>query len=114
MKLPSFIHLEKTPKRLERGEYRHVGLLRLLTIFIMGLFVLGGFQTMIFLYEQVYQSIQRAEAIVVLRSEIGVETIDFEQFRRVANAWERKYATTTVYIARDPFVVGPLTATTTP
>jgi hypothetical protein len=110
MKLPT---LKKSPRRLSlHSEYKHLGMLRLLTLFIMGVFVLGAFQTALFLYENVYGSIQRAEAIVVLRSEIGVEAIDFEEFRRITRNWDQKYATTTVKVARDPFTAVPLPAAT--
>lgn len=111
-KLTSFLHLEKT-HHLARGEYRHIGLVRIITLLILGIFTFGGFQMMVFIYEHVYQSIMRTEAIVVLRSKIGIETIDFEQFRRVENAWQKKYATTTISVARDPFVVDSSITTTT-
>jgi hypothetical protein len=97
-------------------EYKHLRILRILHLIAIGVFAFGVVEAAIFLYERVYESIERAEGIVFLRSEIGAEVIDFNQLERVKAAWQLKHATTTVSLVRDPFVTPPTggaTATST-
>lgn len=102
------------PKAVQR-EYKHIRMFRIIYILVMGFFLFGFLQMLIFVHNRVYGSLQRVETIILLRSEIGAEAVDFDQLQRVADLWQKKYATTTKQIARDPFVAAPaLTATTTP
>ena len=89
---------------------REIQALRLLTLVVFGAFALGLFGVAAFLYHRVYESIRRAETIVLLKSDLGVEGIDFAALSSATSAWSKKYATTTISIARDPFIAATGTA----
>lgn len=109
----SFLTERKKDGHAYRGEFKHIGFLRMLSIVIAGIFIAGAMETGIFISKHVYGSFQRAEAVVLLKSEMGMEAIDFVQLKRVTDAWTKKYATTTVSIARDPFVAARAGTTST-
>ena len=69
------------------------------------LVVAGG--TAGFVYYRVTNTIGQVQSIIILRSELGVDPINFGRLEKVQAAWEAKHATTTLSIARDPFQPAP-------
>jgi hypothetical protein len=106
MKLP-FLPKQKDASSA-RGEYKYVRTLRVFNILIVGSIAGIVLQTMLFMYQNIYQSITRAETIILLKSELGTSGVDFERLRRVSNAWEKKHAPNQAVILRDPFTATPI------
>ncbi len=94
-------------------EYKHFLILRIINIIIFGM-VLTAFGFLVFfIYQRVFQSMDRTQALVTKNSDIGIVSIDFETFNRVEKKWKDKYGIGVPEIERDPFNVPTPTASAT-
>jgi hypothetical protein len=84
-------------------EYKNIQSLRLLYILIIGSITLSIGLIISFIYSNVYQTLEEANNIIILRSELGVETIDFEKMEQVKNTWKTRQEKPLTTISRDPF-----------
>ncbi|MBT3816747.1 MAG: hypothetical protein HOE80_04265 [Candidatus Magasanikbacteria bacterium] len=77
-------------------------LLELLSIgFFMGLIFLFGF----FIYSSVFQSLEQINAIVILKSDLNIDTIDFTLLGEAQEDWNKKYNNEAPTLSRNPFVL---------
>ncbi|PIT86397.1 MAG: hypothetical protein COU33_03400 [Candidatus Magasanikbacteria bacterium CG10_big_fil_rev_8_21_14_0_10_43_6] len=96
-------------------EYKHIESLRILYIIISGGITLSIGLIVFFIYSNVYQALEDANTIIILRSELGIETIDFDKLETVRAACTGKCIAPLGPLTRDPFsdvMVSPQTSTT--
>lgn len=79
----------------------------------MGFLAFVAVQSIIFIYNNIYQSIDRVEGIMLLQAELGTLVVDFDRFERVKDAWNKKYTALPHELAWDPFRGVPIEETTT-
>lgn len=103
LKLPSALKPQTQPIRVQGTAYRHFARLRIVSFIFIGLFLLTIGVTGFFIYHSIYATINQVQAIILLKSDLGLEAIDFELLERVERAWHEKHATTTPFMVRDPF-----------
>jgi len=56
-----------------------------------------------FMYTHVEQSLSQADSILFLKTQLSVESIDFERYDMISHRWEEKYTTSTPNVSRNPF-----------
>ena len=92
-------------KKYHGVEYKHIQSLRLLYILIGGA-IAGTIGLIIFfIYSNVYRTLEDANTIIILRSDLGVETIDFRRLEAVKKTWKTRYQAERPTIHRDPFAL---------
>ena len=95
---------KKTPTLEPRGEFRHLFLLRILSLMIIGIYAGALFGMGFFVYQNVYTAIQNAEMIILLKQDVvAAEAIDFDRLKHVGDAWKEKTEAPFLPITRDPF-----------
>ena len=111
MRFPLLKQFQNFSKQLihTNGTDRY-GTLRIVSYIIFGGCAFGLGTLGFFVYDRVYQTIDRMQAIIALRSDIETQAVDFDRLKRLTDAWNAKHATTTLTIARDPF--SPFTTST--
>jgi len=70
-----------------KGKY---GFWRLLNIVILGLLVFGAMFTYYFIYQNIYSTIANANAIVSLKSNIHIHTLDLPAYEKAEAAVKQK------------------------
>lgn len=85
-------------------EYRDFTTLRLLHIVFFGMIIFGCAFAAFFLHTHVFRAIENAQNIVLLTSELGVETLDVPLYETVQAQWEEKHRTRAFTAPRDPFI----------
>ena len=106
-----FTRSRRPPAEIYGREYRHTPILRILSLFMLMILLALASATAFFTYYRVTIAISQVQSIIILRSELGVDPINFELLEKVQAAWETKHATTTLSIARDPFQAAPAPST---
>ena len=76
----------------------------------MLVFTLGG--SVYFIYNNIYQTIGEIQSIIILKSQISTEVIDFDRLQKVNEKWNIKNNTEIPTLTRDPF--NPISTTTIP
>lgn len=87
-----------------RNEYHSVRTLRFAYIFIVSFLVLLLFAAVWFMYRHVYNAIDEANNVILLKSELGIETIDFNRLERVRNEESDRENVVHLPLGRDPFI----------
>ncbi len=99
---------------LRSPEYRHVGILRMMSYACLVILIIIVSLTLYFVYHNVIGAVSQMEIIRTMQTHSVGETIDFNGLEKVKAAWNKKHATSTIVIpARDPFS-DPIVATNTP
>lgn len=86
---------------------RQITLMRLFQMVMLGVFVCILFISILFVYQQVFLTIEQVQSIIVLDSDLRFEAIDFLRLEKVQQAWETKHTTTTVPAGTNPFIGTP-------
>jgi len=95
---------------LQAPEYKNLATLRLINLVALGGFSLVILGIGIFMYNNIYVAIGQIQSIVVFKTQIGSEAIDFVTLDKVREKWNKKDSDTKIEIKRDPF--NPLSITT--
>lgn len=77
--------------------------LRIMSMFFFLIFIIIVAGVSLYMYKKIETTTAQAQQIIVLKSELSIEAINFEAFQKVQNAWESKHSTTSPQIARNPF-----------
>lgn len=111
-----FPALQKKSSSRGSHEYKYLGGLRIMSLLLVGFLAVLIFQTFMFIYQNIYESIGRVESIFLLQKEVGPTAIDFERLRRVEKTWEEKYGSNQWTITHDPFrdIAAQAAVTSTP
>lgn len=96
-------------------EYRQFGKLKLISLSIIGLIIFGLGIGSFFIYKNIYETIDQMQNIVILKSQLGMEIIDFDKLDRVKKIWTEKNDPHKIKPARNPFTTSyaPQTTSTT-
>ncbi len=86
------------------AEYLHVPILRIIYILLAGLLFCGVVFSVWFIYRSVFAKIEEANSIILLRSEIGIETLQFELFEKVRDSEEKRINNVSKELLKNPFV----------
>lgn len=101
--------------KLQKEKYRYVTILRLLSIFILGILIAIVFGTAFFVYRAVMGTIGQIQSISLYQTELRVEIIDFNKFEKVEKLWETKFSDSEKTLIRNPFIKDlTVKATSTP
>lgn len=84
-------------------EYQPFIKLRIVSLIMFGLLLIGLLGVTIFIYNNIYTAIGQVQSIIVLESKLGIEAINFDLFEKVKKAWEEKQTDSLPTINRDPF-----------
>lgn len=90
-------------ERVYGAEFKPIQSLRLIYFFMIGLIFFGVGSLSFFIYRHVYQAFEEINAIVVLKSEIGIETINFTVLSDVQQQWKEKFSEPSGTVLRNPF-----------
>lgn len=77
--------------------------LRIMSMFFFLIFIIIVAGVSLYMYKKIETTTAQAQQIIVLKSELSIEAINFEAFQKVQNAWESKHSATSPQIARNPF-----------
>ena len=69
--------------------------------FFLGLILLLGF----FIYGSVFQSLEQINAIVVLKSDLNIDKINFTMLGETQEDWHKKYNSEAPTPSRNPFIL---------
>lgn len=94
---------ENKEERFYGAEFKPIQSLRLIYFFMIGLIFFGVGSLSFFIYRHVYQAFEEINAIVVLKSEIGIETINFTVLSDVQQQWKEKFSEPSGTVLRNPF-----------
>lgn len=96
-------------------EYKHIQSLRLLYILIGGMITFSVGLIIYFIYSNVYRALEDANTIIILQSDLGIETIDFQKLETMESLWKKRYTLEEPVLVRDPFSIPlpPITTTST-
>jgi len=83
-------------------EYKQYGRLRVISIFVIIILIAGFSFGLYFIYRNIYTAIDEMQNIVILKSELAMEIIDFDKYNTIKKEWEEKHETS-FSINRDPF-----------
>lgn len=93
----------KKKKYISLPEYEHFIKLRIIILIISGLLIVALGSSALFIYKNIYQIIEQAQLTVLLKSEMGIDPINFQRLEKVRRAWEIKNKKQAITTARDPF-----------
>lgn len=79
-------------------------LLRLLSIFFVGVFLIIVGWSIFFINQSIQTAVEQVQTVLLLRSELSTEAIDFERFDSVEAAWQKKHDLMLFKVNRNPFV----------
>ena len=85
------------------GEYKQFIFLRILSIGFIFLLIGGLIFGIFFIQHNIFQTIDRAEEIIVLKNNLVNEVIDFNKYDNVKNNWDLKTMDTTSIFEQNPF-----------
>lgn len=85
-------------------EYRHVPILRIVYAVLVGLLLSAVVFAVWFVYRSVFTKIEEANAIILLRSEVGIETLEFTLFEEVRATEENRLLYAEQETIPDPFL----------
>lgn len=105
--------LQTNKNELDIPEYRQFSKLRLLSILIIGFFVTILSIGIYFVYNNIYETINEIQSIVVMKSEFGAEIINFDSLEKVKTNWNLKHQNNNLELKRNPFVFIDNTIVTT-
>src|SRR3989344_3526279 len=105
-----FTRFRRPPAEIYGREYKHAPILRILSLFMLMILILVAGSTAFFVYYRLINTIGHVQSIIVLRSVLCMDPVNFERLEKVQAAWETKHATTTLLIVRDPFQAAPAAA----
>ena len=94
------IKMESTP-----GESKQYAHLRLFSLLITGLVMLGVFSTVLFIYQNIYLTIDRTREQIIIDPIFTQEAIDFARLENVQKAWDEKTQTQTTKVKKNPFII---------
>jgi len=97
--------LTKKNKKTDRqitgdGEFTHMFFFGIIMIVFI---IFGILTTGWFVYTNIYQTIDKAQAISTFESGFSFRPINFKLFNETMSAWEEKYNQPTIPKIRDPF-----------
>lgn len=97
-----FNKIRKNSSQFPTSEYRQYSKLKTFSLVIFVVLLVAMISGVFYIFKNVYYAIEQIESIVVLKSELGLEVINFELFEKVKGEWEKKQAET-ILPSRDPF-----------
>ena len=80
----------KSRKKPPISEYKQFIKLRTISLAVLGLLLTGFAFIMFFVYSNIYTAIDQVQSIIILKSKLGIETINFELFDKVKKTIEDK------------------------
>lgn len=101
-------------KKYELPEYQQFSKLRLISMIISGIILIGFIVGMYFIYVNIYQTIGQIQSVMLTQSELNTQIIDFERLEIVQKTWNEKHQLELPALARDPFNSLPIKPTSTP
>ena len=102
------IKMESTP-----GESKQYAHLRLFSLLITGLVMLGVFSTVLFIYQNIYLTIDRTREQIIIDPIFTQEAIDFARLENVQKAWDIKTRGERPTITINPFLSMPISTSST-
>lgn len=112
MQLPKFqLTRSKSQKEASRAhdgvldsvEFKHVKILRIISILVFTLFLLSLAYTGYFLYNRVQESLVGNEDLLLLPPPIQGDSINFKLYEEAVSIWEITHPTSTPSVQRNPF-----------
>ena len=107
--------LTKTKEiKYQAPEYKHFVVLRIINYFVItGLFIGTGFGSL-FIYKNIFNTIEQINTIVFLNNVANIEIINFTQYDKVESAWLEKFDPTNIELKSDPFNPPRINTSTSP
>ena len=84
-------------------EFRQVPRLRIISIFLSGVFIFFIGFAVYFVYQNIYTSLNQIETLSVIQTHSASQTIDFDTLDKVQKMWDEKYSNVESVSLRNPF-----------
>lgn len=81
--------------------------LRLANTIVITIFFFASIWVGYFVYHRIHNTIGQVQSIIVLRSQMSTEVIDFQTLERLEETWVHRFATSTPALTNDPFTPPP-------
>ncbi|MBD3311824.1 MAG: hypothetical protein GF349_05055 [Candidatus Magasanikbacteria bacterium] len=95
--------MSKNKKYLVGYEYRHFILLRAVSLLITVILILGFGVLVYFIQQRIFATIEQVQSIITYSSDLGLTTIDFDDYEKVESYWDDKYESSLKQFENDPF-----------
>jgi len=93
---------KKKEKDILITEYKQFSHLRVLSLILMGIMIVGLVAGTIFVYNNIFTAISKAQANLKLEVIANAEAVNFTRYEKVKADWEKKQAPIQITIIRDP------------
>ncbi len=101
----------KIKPKIDIPGYRQFGKLKIISLVVIGLILFAFGLSIYFVYRNIYQTIGEMQSIIILKSQMNTEVINFDKLQKVKEKWAEKQTSTTPQLNRDPFYAAPTTST---
>lgn len=91
-------------------EYKQFLILRIISFIFLGLLFFGAGAGSLFIYQNIFSTIEEAENMIATTDNQNIEMLDFQKYERVEEAWQEKMQDRALEIKRDIF--NPIMVTT--
>ncbi len=107
------INIRKKKSKIEKSKFgQQFAYLRITSIFLFGIFILIVGWTAFYTQQTIQTATIQAQQIIIIKSELSIEPIDFEKFESIQSSWDQKHTDSIPNITKNPFKNITITTTT--
>jgi len=108
------IKFKKKKSKIEKSKLaKQFSYLRIISIIFFGIFIIIVGWTALYTQQTIQTATIQAQQIIIIKSELSIEPIDFEKFDLIQSSWNQKHTDSVPSITRNPFKKNKIPTTTT-